>query len=111
MHNKIYYSGFSYVFGKYKGSGCLSLNEEKVTVTWIPINKEGDRLMLEVVDKENGLIHGLTKDERIKKYKYEIKNKYSIYWAKAILFIFALWLIFKQRNILLNLIGDRKNGG
>ena len=108
----LYMSSFSYVFGISGGpSGCPELRGKDVLIWWLPIYEGKQRLHLQLMGKETQRISGNTKEQNLRRYLYDVKDRYGLYYVKIGFFLLALSLVFrKQFDVFLNFLRGKQNG-
>jgi hypothetical protein len=107
-----YKAGFGFVAGSQGGAiGCPDLQGRTTVVWWLPIYEGRQRLLLQVMDKEKQQIYGNTKEQNLRRYLYDVQDRYGLYFTKFGLFLLALGLIFrKQSDVFLNFLRGKSNG-
>jgi hypothetical protein len=101
-----YMSGFGFVFGiKGGANGCPKLQGREVIVWWLPVYDGQQRMLIQLMDKEERQIYGNTKEQNLRNYTYNVQDRFGLYYVKFGFFLLALGLIFrKQSDIFLNFL-------
>jgi hypothetical protein len=110
-----YMRSFSQIFGFRYGIECdYSINGRLVEAYWLPVGTDNQRLLVQLVDKQNLNPIGGDIDQNLLRYKYEVADKSYLFAVKAALLILAslffFWRDFDKSKSKLNVSKAFRHG-